>query len=376
MQGSLKLGRLGGIEIGVHYSWLFAFALIAWSLAVGYYPAHYRDWTPSTYWLLGTLSALGLFASVLIHELSHSFVALARGHGVRGITLFIFGGVSQLEGEPEAPRDEFLISLVGPLTSFALAGVFWAATRLLAAGDSPLGGMLAYLTVINLLLGGFNLLPGFPLDGGRILRSAIWGATGDAARATRIASYVGQGFGFLFIFLGVSQVLRGNFLGGLWIAFIGWFLNGAAESVRQERALREGLQGVRVGDVMNRELPVASPRMTVEELVLEHVLRRGQRALLVLEDGRLAGIVSITDAKEVPPAAWATTPVAAVMTRPPLKTVSATIHLDEALRLLVDGSLNQLPVVERDRPVGLLGRADVLRFLQLRATLGPTIARR
>ncbi len=374
MQSSFKIGRVFGIEIGVHYSWLFAFLLIAWSLAAGFFPARYHGWAPSTYWVVGVVSTLGLFVSVLVHELSHSLVARARGRAVRDITLFIFGGVSNLEGEAERPLGEFLVSVVGPLTSFALAALAWAVLRLLAPGESPLGATLAYLAFINLLLGVFNLLPGFPLDGGRVLRSAVWAATGSLDQATKVASYVGQGVSLVLIFLGVAQVLAGNVLGGLWIAFIGWFLNGAAEATRRETALREGLRGARVDDLMSRELPVATPDMTVEELVFEHTLRRGQRALLVIDGGKLLGIVSVTDVRELPHEEWARTPVARIMTPAPLKTVDANADLEQALRLLGDGTINQLPVMEDGRPVGLLSRSDVLRFVSLRTTLGLDVA--
>jgi Zn-dependent protease/CBS domain-containing protein len=369
MQGSFKLGRIWGIEVGVHYSWLFAFLLIAWSLAMGFFPARYAGWTPVTYWLLGIVATLGLFASVLVHELSHSLVARARGHGVRGITLFIFGGVSNLEGEAERPGGEFLISIVGPLTSFALAAIFWGVRAMLDPGESPLGAALSYLAVINMMLGAFNLLPGFPLDGGRVLRSAIWALTGNFTRATNAASYVGQAVALVLMLVGFMQVFAGNVLGGFWIAFIGWFLNNAAEAARQEQTLRESLRGVHVGDIMNRDVPTARSGMTVQELVFDHMLRGGRRALLVVDDGRLRGIVSVTDAKHVPQSGWGTTHVEEIMTRAP-KTVSPDADLGRALRLLVDGTLNQLPVVQESRPVGLVSRADVLRFLQLRAALG------
>jgi Zn-dependent protease len=370
MESSFKLGRIGGIEVGIHYTWLFAFALVTWSLASGFFPANYPGWAPSTYWLVGMVTALALFASVLVHELSHSFVALARGHGVHSITLFIFGGVSNLKSEAEDPKDEFLISVVGPLTSFALAAVAWLALQALPQGDSPLRAVLDYLALINVMLGAFNLLPGFPLDGGRVLRSLVWAASGSLRRATEIASYTGQAFGFLLIFWGVSQVLSGNFLGGLWIGFIGWFLNNAAESTRQQQALQEGLRGARVAELMNPEPPTASPTMSVQEFVCDHVVRQGRRALLVVDGGRLLGIVSITDAKELPQAAWPTTLVGGIMTPTPLKTVAPDADVNGALQIMVEGGLNQLPVVRDGQLIGLLSRADIMRFLQLRDELG------
>jgi Zn-dependent protease/CBS domain-containing protein len=317
---------------------------------------------------VGAIAAVGLFASVLLHELSHSFVALARGLGVHSITLFIFGGVSNVKGEAEEPKDEFLIAVVGPLTSFVLAGLFWLARQAAAPGNTPIGALLGYLAFINLLLGGFNLVPGFPLDGGRVLRSIIWGMTGSLRRATQLASYAGQGFGFLLMFWGISRLLGGELLGGLWTAFIGWFLSSAAEATRRQQALTEDLRGMRVAEVMNPQVPLGQPDMSVQEFVFDHVLRRGRRGLLVMEDGRLLGIVSITDAKEVPQEAWSTTPVAAIMTRAPLKTLAPEADVSSALRLLVDGP-NELPVVRDGQVVGLLTRVDILRFLQFRDEL-------
>jgi Zn-dependent protease/predicted transcriptional regulator len=369
VESSFKLGRIAGIEVGVHYTWLFAFALVAWSLAEGFFPSNYRGWDQSTYWIIGVLSALALFGSVLVHELSHSFVALARGQGVHSITLFIFGGVSNIKGEADEPKDEFLVAVVGPLTSFALAAIFWVVDQALRLGDSPPGAMLSYLSMVNLILGLFNLLPGFPLDGGRVLRSIVWAVTNSLQRATQVASIFGQGIGFVMIFWGVSQMFGGHFFNGLWTAFIGWFLNSAAESVRREQVVRENLAGVRVTELMDREPGITTPDMSVQEFVFDHVLRQGRRALLVAEGGRLLGIVSITDAKELSQEKWSHTPVGEIMTPAPLKTVPPNADMNKALQLLVEGTLNQLPVVDDGRLVGLLSRADVLRFLQLREEL-------
>ena len=369
MPGSFTLGRIGGIDIGIHYTWLFAFALVTWSLAEGFFPVTYPGFSAGTYWLIAALAALLLFASVLVHELSHSLVAIWRGQGVHSITLFVFGGVSNLRAEAQDARDEFLVAVVGPLTSLILAGLFWTIDQVVQPGATPAGAILGYLSVVNLGLGLFNLVPGFPLDGGRVLRSAIWAASGSLRRATRIASIVGQTVGFLLIAWGVWRFLGGDFLGGLWTAFIGWFLNNAAEASRQQQALRENLRGIRVRQLMNPDPPFGEPDMSVRAFVHEQVLRRGHRAVLVMQDGRLLGLMSLSDVKHVPTEAWGQTSVAESMTRAPLKTVSPDAVLSDALKLLVESSLNQLPVVDNGRVVGLLSRADVLRFLQLRDEL-------
>ena len=394
VRNALRLGQVAGIEIRVHYTWLFIFALVAWSLAQGYFPASQPGLDATTYWVLGAVAALALFASVLVHELAHSLVARARGLGVRSITLFIFGGVSSLQEEAGEAKDEFLVAIVGPLTSFLLAGACWAAFAALgpggmaipdtpgvpgspgtagapvaAAGSAPARAVFGYLAAVNLLLGLFNLLPGFPLDGGRVLRSIIWGVTGSLRRATQVASYAGQAIGFLLIFWGVSRMFGGAFLNGMWLAFVGWFLNGAAEAARRSQALTEDLRGVRVAALMDPQPATVGPDVTVEEFVFGQVLRRGRRAVLVTDAGRLLGIASITDAKEVPQPAWATTAVGEIMTPAPLKTVAPETDMSAALRLLVEGNLNQLPVLRGDQVVGLLTRADLLRALRLREEL-------
>src|SRR5216684_4540597 len=317
MQASLKLGTLAGIDIRVHYTWFFAFVLIAWSLALGYFPTANAGLGAGTYWVLGVVSALLLFGSVLVHELGHSLVAGARGIRVDSITLFIFGGVSNITREASAARDEFLIAVVGPVTSLALAGLFWAIGQVLPAGTA-LAAVASYLAFTNLLLGAFNIVPGFPLDGGRVLRSILWGTTGDMPRATRIASYVGQGVAFVMIAWGLSRLLAGDVFGGLWTAFIGWFLNSGAEGSRQQMTVRDILDGVPVATVMDTSPVVADPALSVQDFVFEHTMRHGRRALPVVEDGRLVGIVSITDAKHLAHDAWPTTPVGEVMTRMPL----------------------------------------------------------
>jgi Zn-dependent protease/CBS domain-containing protein len=345
-------------------------ALVAWSLAQGYFPSLYPGWEATTYWVAGVVAALALFGSVLLHELSHSLVAIWRGIRVRSITLFIFGGVSTMEEETEQPQDEFLIAVVGPLASVLLAGLFWVGFLLVPDSRSAPAAILAYLAFLNVLLAGFNLLPGFPLDGGRMLRAIIWGVTGRLRRATQIAAFIGQGLGFLLIIWGFSQVLGGAVLNGIWIAFIGWFLTSAAETERRGQALRETLKGISVSRVMDPQPPLASIDLSVQAFVDEHVFRRGQRALLVVDDGYIAGLVSVSDVKAIPQEAWPTTPIAQIMTRPPLTTVSPDDGLDTVLRRLVQGSFNQVPVVDQGRFVGLLSRADILRFLENRELLG------
>jgi Zn-dependent protease/CBS domain-containing protein len=368
VQGGLKLGTFGGVEIRIHYTWLFAFVLVAWSLAQGYFPSTSTGQPTSTYWLLGIASSLLLFASVLIHEMGHSLVAVSRGLHVQSITLFIFGGVSSITSEASTAGDEFLIAVVGPVTSFVLAGLFWILTQLLPA-NSAVSALTNYLAFTNLLLGGFNIVPGFPLDGGRVLRAILWGTTGSMSRATQMASYVGQVFAFVLIAWGVLRLLGGDVFGGLWTAFIGWFLNSGAEASRQQQTVHAALDGVPVTSVMDASPAAASPTLSVQDFVLEHSLRRGHRALPVVENGRLLGIVSITDAKHLAHDAWANTLVSQIMTRVPLKTLGPEADLNAALELMVANGVHQVPIVRDDALLGMLSRADVMRYMQLGAEL-------
>jgi Zn-dependent protease/CBS domain-containing protein len=363
MQGSFKLGTLAGIDIRLHYTWLLAFFLIAWSLALGYFPMAGDSAGPITSAILGAVAALLLFVSVLLHELGHSLVARGLGLRVDNITLFIFGGVSNITREPSSARDEFLISVVGPLVSLVLAGLFWALGLLLPSGSTA-SALVGYLASTNLLLGLFNIVPGFPLDGGRVLRSIVWAVTGDMARATRIASYVGQAVAFGLIGWGVLRLLSGDVGGGIWIAFIGWFLNSGAEASRLELTAQRSLARVPVISVMDRSLDHVSTDLTVSDFVIDHVLRRGQRALPVLDGGQLVGIVSVTDAKHLEQTAWPTTRVGEVMTRAPLHTLGQDANLADALQLMVDHGIHQVPIIQGGALVGMVTRAEVMRYMQ------------
>lgn len=242
MKSSIRLGSIARVDVEIHFSLIGIIALVTWSLAKGLLPEQYPGWSSVEYWIVGSICASMLIASVLVHELAHSLVAKARGFSVEGILLFLFGGVSNLRADSKEPRDEFIIAGVGPLTSFALAGIFWISFMALPNKDMIPAGALWYLWLMNILLGAFNLIPAFPLDGGRVLRSVVWGMTGSFSRATRIAARSGQGFGILIMALGAALVLSGDIMGGLWFALIGWFLYRAAASTyrspQQDRYLR------------------------------------------------------------------------------------------------------------------------------------------
>lgn len=374
MQSSFRLGNIFGIDIDIHYTWLIVFALVAWSLAVGFFPQQFPGWSPGAYWLVGAISSLLLFGSVLLHELAHSLVAKSEGMPVRSITLFIFGGVSNIQKEATSPRDEFLMAFVGPLSSIVIGvvmGVLWAVLGGISGVSEQLLAVLLYLAVINLLLAVFNLLPAFPLDGGRVFRAVVWWMTDNLMRATRIASGVGQGFAYLLIFAGLFWAFTGNIISGLWLVFIGWFLSNAAESSYRQLVIQDTLRGVRVGDMMTRDIQTVTSDITVRELVERYILPRSIRALPVVHDSRLEGIVTLSDVQHVPQENWDTTRVEQIMTpMEKLHVVTSRDSAAQALEALGEQDLNQLPVVDDGRVVGLVTRGHIIRFLQLRQDLG------
>jgi Zn-dependent protease/CBS domain-containing protein len=370
MKGSLRIARIAGIDIRIHYTWILIFVLITWSLAVSYFPTEYPGWDGAVYWITSMVAALLLFVSVLIHELAHSIIAKSRGLPVKSITLFLLGGISNLENEPENPGLEFMVAISGPLSSLALAGIFWGVGISGMAEPEPVKATVNYLVIINILLAAFNILPGFPLDGGRVLRSIIWGTTGNLQKATNIASVVGQVFGWLMIALGVFWALGGNLMSGIWLIFIGWFLNGSAEAARRELELRSLWLNVRVASVMNDRPEIIEPQEPIEKLVNEIYLKRGLRSAPVIDDGKLAGIVTLSDLRRVPQDEWRATPVSRAMTRLPLHTVQPQDSMSVAVKLMAEQGINQLPVVVQDRLVGMLCRADVIRYVQVHHELG------
>lgn len=373
MGPSLRIGRIFGIEIGLHISWLIIAFLVTYSLAAVQFPGTYAGWDPALYWVVGGVTSLLFFASVVAHELSHALVARRFGVNVKNITLFIFGGAAHLESDAKRPRDEALIAGVGPLTSLLL-GLVLAGVALVV--DQPqIDALVSWLAGINIALAVFNLIPGFPMDGGRILRAILWAIRGDAFKATQSAALVGRGFGYLLIAFGVFTALQGGdgFVGGLWLALIGWFLSNAAESAVAQMTLQRSIRGVRVHEVMDDTPPSVNPNLTVGQLVHEHMTRGDGRSFLVRhDDGILAGIVTLTDVQRVPRDAWDTTRVTDIMTRfGELATVRPGDSLEKALNVLQEKEVGQLPVIEQGREaVGLLTRSGILRLIDTRLKLG------
>lgn len=372
MRSSVTIGRIAGIDIGIHSTWLIAVALISWSLAGSYFPSVLAGQGLAVYWLMGIAGALLLFGSVLVHELSHSLVARRRGLRVDSITLFVFGGVSNLSTDVARPSDELLVAAVGPATSLAIAAVCGALVMAVPGLPGVIAALLGYTVYANAILGVFNLVPGFPLDGGRVLRGIVWATTHSLRQATRVASYVGQAIGYALIFVGVWLLFDGDLVGGLWIGLIGWFLNSAAEATRQEQAVREVLSGVPVARIMDPAPLTMTSTESVEAFVFEKALRRGERAAFVVDDGRLVGVATLQDVKKVERALWPTTPLRAVMTSVPLKVVGPASDLTAALELMAANRVHQLPVVDGERIVGVVTRETILSVLQVRDELGST----
>lgn len=367
---NIPLGRILGIQIGLDYSWFVIFALLTWMLASSYFPAEFKDWPQWLYWLMGAAATIMLFVSVLLHELGHSAVALWHKVPVPSITLFLFGGVSQIGAEPSSANAEFLIAAAGPLVSLIL-GILFYLVQPLVAGIEPLLGLAKYLAYVNLALALFNLIPGYPLDGGRVFRAIVWAITGNMRRATVIAANTGRLFAFLFIFAGVWQMLSGNFTGGLWIAFIGWFLDSAASAQLQQVTVRGLLTGHTVSQAMSTHCAYVWADVTLQDLVDEHILGSGQHCFLVKRGDNDVGLMTLQRIKEVPRAEWATTRIGQVMLPlDRLEGVDRNTELWTALQKLDRDGVNQLPVTRDQHVIGMLSREDVISFLRTMHELG------
>ena len=371
-QNRLTLFRLFGIEIRLDASWLLLAILITWTLAVGFFPQSYPDLEPGTYWLMGAIAALGLFASIILHELGHSVVAQRDGLEIDGITLFVFGGVAEMKAEPASPAKEFRMAIAGPIVSLALAFVCW----LIAAGGNAVGaaapfvGVFAYLALINTILAVFNMVPAFPLDGGRVLRAALWHWQGSLRRATRVTTTLGSGFGILLIVLGLLNVLAGNFIGGIWWFILGLFVRGAAQMSYQQVLVRRGLEGMPVSRVMNNAPVAVGPDLAIADLVDDYVYRHHFKFYPVVEDERLVGCVSLDDIKTVPRDEWATTEVGAIMRDCASdNTVSPETEAIDLLPRMRPQDSGRFLVTRNGKLEGIITRKDLLAFIAVKLDL-------
>jgi Zn-dependent protease len=371
MRSGWKIGRLAGIDIAIHPSWLVIAFLLTLSFGAGFFPREFPGWSEGEYWLVAVVASFLFFASVLVHELSHAVLARRYGMRVGGITLFIFGGATELEDEPASARDEALIAASGPAASLAIGVLLTAAAAIVT--QAQIGALLAVIGMLNLLLGAFNLVPGFPLDGGRLLRAVIWRVRGDRFAATRAAALAGRLVAYTMIALGAFMVLNNVILGGLWLALIGWFLSTAAESSAVQAGIEHSLRGIKVRDVMELDPGTVSPNESVAALVAERLMRGDRRSFLVThDDGGLAGIVTLTDVQRISRDQWERARVTDIMTRfGDLATVVPQDEVTTALALLQDRNVGQLPVLGDGRmPAGLLTRVGILRLIEARMKLG------
>jgi Zn-dependent protease/CBS domain-containing protein len=374
LRGGISIGRVFGIAIKLHYSWFIIFALVTWALAGSYFPATYPNWSLAIKITAGILTSFLFFGSVLLHELMHSVVAQRKGIHIEAITLFVLGGVSQITSEPKTAKDEFRMAIAGPLSSLVLGGIFWGiwfAWRGSNTGSAQFVAAIAYwLGYINLALGVFNLVPGFPLDGGRVLRSLLWWRRRKLQSATRIASNIGRAIGFLFIFGGIFLVFTPNWFNGIWLALIGWFLESAAAGSYRQLILEEILKGHVASDIMSRDCQIISPDITVERLVNDKILQHGSRCFPVASDGRVEGLITLRDIKAVPRDQWSKRLVSEVMTPlERLKYVKPDEDLSTVLQTMAQNDINQVPVVQDSNIIGIVGRDNIIGFINVMGEL-------
>jgi Zn-dependent protease/predicted transcriptional regulator len=369
----IKLFKIFGFEVGIDWSWIILAILIAWSLSVGLFPIRYQGLPTHTYWLMGLVGTLGLFFSIVFHEMSHSLIARKYGMRIKGITLFIFGGVAEMGDEPSNPKAEFMMAIVGPISSIFIGLVFYGVYILgrQNARPAPVNGVVQYLAFINGLLAVFNLVPAFPLDGGRVLRSILWGWKKNLRWATHISSKIGSGFGILLIVLGAFQFLRGNVIGGMWWFLIGMFLRGAAKTSYQQLLLRKALEGELVRRFMKTDLVTVTPSTSIAQLVEDYIYKYHHKMFPVVEDSdRLLGCVTTKQVKEIPREEWGQRKVGEIAAQCSSEnTIGPQVDAMKALSIMSKSGLSRLMVTEGNRLVGVIALKDMLKFLSLKVEL-------
>ncbi len=367
---SIKIATIFGISIEIDFSWFVIFFLVAWSLSKGYFPYKYPEIGKQYYWTMGIIASLLLFLSVLLHELSHSYIALRNNLPISKITLFIFGGVANLAEEVKTPGVEFRVAIAGPICSFVLMFLchFLAG---LAEPDSGVFAVLSYVSLINGILAIFNLIPGFPLDGGRLLRSAMWYFTGNYKGSTYLASTIGKGFAFFLMAMGFFQIMSGNTFNGIWLIFIGYFLKGAAESSYQQVVMKEIFTDLTAEKVMKRHVISVTGGISIRNLVDDYFLNYHYDSFPVVAGTRTIGIINMPIIKHIPKEEWDTTTVQAVMTQETEKyLVSPGDSVDDLLSRMVRGDLGWLLVVKDDQSVaGIVTRSDIMHLLKIKSDL-------
>jgi len=372
MGSGFNLGRLFGIQFRLHYTWFVIFILITVSLSWQVFPTFYPGWGQPAYWTIGIATSLLFFASVLAHELAHSLVGRANGIPVKSITLFIFGGVAEMTREATRAGAEFKMAAAGPACSLVIGGLFAAVWALIRNISEPVAAMAFYLAQINVILAIFNLIPGFPLDGGRVFRSLMWRFSGNYKRSTRIATRVGQGVAYAFILAGILiMVFLQDWIGGLWLVFIGWFLQNAASASYRQAQWQVALQGVTAAQVMTSHYTTIPPGITVKQLVDDYVLPTGQRFFLVADEGSFRGILTLRNIKSIAQSDWDRTLVEKVMVpADQLKTAHPEQDVLSIMAEMNDSAINQVPVIEKGHVAGIITQDNLLRAIRTRTDLG------
>jgi len=372
MKGSLKIGKIFGIPIWINYTWLIIFAFITIVLSMDFFPRYGTNWSQVIYWALGISTSILFFASLLVHELAHSYVCVKKGIPVKSITLFIFGGVARISKEAEKPTSELMMAAAGPLASVALSALFLGIHRFTLGTIEPIAAMSYYLFIVNAMLAVFNMIPGYPLDGGRVFRSILWMITGNFKKATRIALVTGKTIGYLFIAGGVFTILYWTeWVSGMWIAFIGWFLTVAASGSYRQAELRDSLGGMKASDIMIRDYLSISPALTLKQVHV-YVMHTGRLFFLVTDKDALLGSMTLENFKSVPQELWETTTVGHVMT--PAEEMQL-IHQEEdavgVLEKMDDVGISRVVVVDGEEGIlGLITRDNLIRFAQVRSEFG------
>jgi Zn-dependent protease/CBS domain-containing protein len=377
MQGHIKIGRVFGIQLGLHFSWLLIALLVTLSLA-GHFSTVNADWGAGVIWTTAVVTGILFFGSIILHELAHALVGKMRGLPVSSITLFALGGVALIDKEADDAATEFWVGIAGPIMSVIIgvvcllsaAALGWSPETQAIAQQTPVLAAIVWLGYINIALAVFNMIPGFPLDGGRVLRAFVWWITGDMNRSTRIAARVGQFVAVLFIVWGVFQFFSGAGFGSLWLALIGWFLLIAASGSYAQVAITQSLRGLRTSDVMRRDCETVNGRINLQEFVEENLLKMGSRCYFVVEGDRFVGLITLHEVKQVPRDEWGNKTVGDAM-RPleDLQTVAPQTPLSEALETMIRADVNQLPVINRNQLAGVISRNHVLEILKARAEL-------
>lgn len=368
----IKLFTILGFEIRLDWSWLILAVLITWSLADSLFPVWYKGFTTATYWWMGVAGTIGLFFSVVFHELAHSLMARTRGIPMKGITLFIFGGVAEMYDEPQTPKSEVLMAIVGPGMSI-LIGVILIAVYYAASGSlegTPVGGVIAYLGYINLLLAAFNLIPAFPMDGGRVLRAILWAAKKNLMSATLLASKIGSGFGILLIVLGVLEFIFGNIIGGIWIALIGLFIRGASHGSYEQLLIRNALEGEKAERFMKRDPITVSSDLPIGNLVEDYLYKYHYKMFPVKDGDMLVGCVTVNDVKKIPREERDGHRVSEILDRcTPENSIAIDTDASKILTLMRQNNKSRLMVVENGRLVGVVTLKDMLEYLSMKLDL-------